>query len=456
MILKASPKQKIALICSSVILGLVILEIGLRIGGFVFFSAQEYKNRLAIRNKGAYRILCLGESTTAMGGENSWPAQLEKILNKRNMGIKFSVINKGLPGGYTSDIVLNLEDNLNKYSPKMVITMMGINDFGEIVPYKDISSKGISPFLKTLRIYKLAKILYLHIRDKVKTTQYFKSDKVEYKNGLGKGNLVLTNIQKDNFKEQEKILKEIRANFAGQDWKRIEQGWYFRDQNDWQKAEAMFEKAIEINPENYSAYHDLGMLYKAKRDYDKAEQMFKKTLEINPGYDWSYIELGWCYAILKNWQKAEGMFKKAIEINSKSDRAYGGLFLCYEVQKKHALANGLLKELNALRLEKYNPITRYNYQKLREIVIQRRIKLVCVQYPVRSIQQFKKMLEPYGDIIFVDNEKIFKEALKQGSYDEYFEDSFGGDFGHCTKKGNELLADNIACVIKENLFNRWP
>jgi tetratricopeptide (TPR) repeat protein len=218
----------------------------------------------------------------------------------------------------------------------------------------------------------------------------------------------------------------------------------------------MFEKAIEINPENYSAYHDLGMLYKAKRDYDKAEQMFKKTLEINPGYDWSYIELGWCYAILKNWQKAEGMFKKAIEINSKSDRAYGGLFLCYEVQEKHALANELLKELNALRLEKYNPITRYNYQKLREIVIQRRIKLVCVQYPVRSIQQFKKMLEPYGDIIFVDNEKIFKEALKQGSYDEYFEDSFGGDFGHCTKKGNRLLADNIACVIKENLFNRWP
>ncbi|MBI3486144.1 hypothetical protein HY025_04365 [Candidatus Daviesbacteria bacterium] len=34
------------------------------------------------------------------------------------------------------------------------------------------------------------------------------------------------------------------------------------------------------------------------------------------------------------------------------------------------------------------------------------------------------------NVIFVDNEKNFTEALKEGKYDDYFIDKFGGDFGH--------------------------
>lgn len=59
------------------------------------------------------------------------------------------------------------------------------------------------------------------------------------------------------------------------------------------------------------------------------------------------------------------------------------------------------------------------------------------------------MLVSYEGFAFSDNERIFKEALRQGTYAEYFEDSFTGDFGRCTKKGNELLAQNIANAILE-------
>jgi len=47
----------------------------------------------------------------------------------------------------------------------------------------------------------------------------------------------------------------------------------------------------------------------------------------------------------------------------------------------------------------------------------------------------------------VDNEKMFNEGVKREGYDEYFNDCFAGDFGHCTPKGNRLLAENIAGVI---------
>lgn len=45
----------------------VFLKAGLRLGSFILRSAQEYRNRQALKQKGAYHIMCVGESTTASG-----------------------------------------------------------------------------------------------------------------------------------------------------------------------------------------------------------------------------------------------------------------------------------------------------------------------------------------------------------------------------------------------------
>ena len=50
-------------------------------------------------------------------------------------------------------------------------------------------------------------------------------------------------------------------------------------------------------------------------------------------------------------------------------------------------------------------------------------------------------------IIFVENKKNFEEALETAEYSRYFFDNFGGDFGHGTRLGNELIARNLAGVI---------
>jgi hypothetical protein len=52
-----------------------------------------------------------------------------------------------------------------------------------------------------------------------------------------------------------------------------------------------------------------------------------------------------------------------------------------------------------------------------------------------------------GKIIFIDNEKIYKDALKKGKFDDYFVDQFAGDFGHCTDKGYTLMAGHMADSI---------
>jgi hypothetical protein len=77
-----------------------------------------------------------------------------------------------------------------------------------------------------------------------------------------------------------------------------------------------------------------------------------------------------------------------------------------------------------------------------------------MQYPVRSVEPWKKILSDnanYGDIIFVSNEETYKEALRKCRYDEIFTDQFAGDFGHCTDKGNKMIAENLANAMRADM-----
>ena len=141
----------------------VFLEIGLRVGGFIFLSIQEYRNRISLRQKGSYRIMCLGESTT----DNAYPTQLQRTLNQRNIGIRFSVINKGVSGTDTEVILSRLEYNLDKYNPDMVIAMMGANDSDSVMSYEGILPKKNTRCLNSLRTYQLVKLIKLHIINKI-------------------------------------------------------------------------------------------------------------------------------------------------------------------------------------------------------------------------------------------------------------------------------------------------
>jgi hypothetical protein len=90
-----SLQQKIILVISSVFLSFFLLEISLRVGGFILLSLQEYRNKISLKSKDSYRIICFGESTT----QGQYPHFLEEILNQRKIETRFSVIDKGLGGG---------------------------------------------------------------------------------------------------------------------------------------------------------------------------------------------------------------------------------------------------------------------------------------------------------------------------------------------------------------------
>jgi tetratricopeptide (TPR) repeat protein len=409
-------RTRIFLILFRFFVFLILLEAGLRLGGFILLSLQEHRNQLSLKRKGTCRILCLGESTTA----RQYPPYLEKVLNQRHTGIQFSVIDKGVVGTNSTVILSRLELNLTQYHPDMVVAMMGSNDRG-ILYYKDIPEAKTRLFCYC-KTYRLIRLLWVRMLAKTRREDVFK--------------------------------KAIALNPQNADaYARL--GRLYLEQAKLSQAKDLFKKAIELSPQNDRAYVGLGRVHHVRGELSQAECSFKKAIEINPQNDDAYVGLVGLYRYQGRLSQAKDLFKKAIALNPQNDRAYGALSILCEETGEPELAKEYAQKADRLRSGYDKSCTSNNYRALKDILDKKRIRLVCVQYPMRSIEPLKRIFE--GDekgIVFVDNEKLFKEAVKKDSYDVYFLDMFGGEFGHCTGKGNRLLAANIANVILKEVFNK--
>ena len=590
------------------ILSLVLLEMGLRLGGFVLSSIQAFENSKSGKQKDAYHILCLGESTTV----GQYPRFLEQVLNQRNIGVHFKVIDKGKTGINTLFILSRVESYLDEYHPNMVVAMMGIND-QYIKYYQDILEYRTWIF-QHCRAYRFGRILFMNLSHKLREQDiydpnrknlvrkakpedlekkkflkkaiernpendfayaefgrlyreqgelsqaedsYRKAIEINPKNGWARvalGDLyqeqgklsqaeasfkkaIEINLKNDmayvalgdlyrnhgtSFQSENILKKAIEIN-PQNNMAYVALGNLYREHGKLSQAEDLFKKAIELDPKNDKAYFALGYLYQDQGNLSREEYSFKKALALNPKNDDIYIELGVLYRLQKNesskaedlYKKAieinpqhdraclalgdhyreqgkfsqaedfiskaikinpknsgayfllgvlyqeqrkfpetENMFKKTLELNPKSERALVAMALLYEETGKPKLAQESAKKAEQLRSGDQSTVTTYNYQKLKKILDRKGIQLVCVQYPVRNVASLKRIFEKDKGVIFVDNERVFKEAVKQSSYRAYFRDMFGGDFGHCTQRGNKLLAQNIADVVLKEAFNK--
>jgi lysophospholipase L1-like esterase len=260
---------------------LLLLELGLNLLGLAFLSSQEALNKASLQRNGSYRILCLGDSTTAVGGSDSWPGQLGILLNQDAADSKekgYSVINKGVVLADSSLLLSNLEKELARYDPDLVILMTGLNDA------RKNSSGGVYPIkrlLSSLKSYRL--------------------------------------------------LQQLSPDTFGTDW-------------------------IE---------------------YDNTQK--------------AYLD----------------------------------------------------------------PQTISNLNRIHDSLTGRGIRLVVMQYPMRDLTPLRQVFaaeegtNDLNDLLFIDNQEIFINAVASEGYAAYFVDSFAGDFGHCTRKGNRLIASNIVNALKK-------
>jgi tetratricopeptide (TPR) repeat protein len=263
-----------------------------------------------------------------------------------------------------------------------------------------------------------------------------------------------TYYERQMYKEAAKAFEKLH-NIDPSDTKALNMlGVCYRQLGLFRKIEPTLSESIKLNPRNDEACSLLAGWYTELGMYARAERLYKRAIEVNPKSRLRYSQLGMCYMKQGKYEKAIDLFTEVIngENGPEKERFYNGLAYAYSKMGNENMANIMHEKANYRKMNRYNPKTRSNYRKIADILRDRGIKLVCVQYPRCGIEPLKKILNGKNSIIFVDNESVFEKAIGNEDYHKYFTDYFAGDWGHCTKEGNRILAENIAKTIKREYF----
>lgn len=399
--------KKIALIIIGILLSLIILEACLQIAGFTLTAIKKYKNKIT-KDPNTITILCLGESTT----DGQWPPILQKILDKKSPDKKFNVIDEGIIGTNTKKIAGKLEGNLIKYNPDIIISMSGTNDTGLIYnQYK-------------FKILNLIQLIVFHI-----ATHCFYTDASFFEIDSECNEL----IKNSNFllaqKKYYNLLKKSK----------------FSD-------ETVYERLWSVSLRFNIDFCDELLKHNESFITIPALEYIMNYLINYKNYDKEQIR----YFLIENKDRilcvSKENYNKIIEILKNNDCS----FLINDIkqnrqQNKKYLIRNLVDYKNKSNIKIKNYIYIINKAK----TFNNKILFIVMQYPTLPVEQLKKDLKdsPYYDkLIFVSNEENFKQALQKYKTEEIFTDMFGGSFGHCTKLGNTLIAENVAETILK-LYN---
>jgi tetratricopeptide (TPR) repeat protein len=399
-------------------------------------------------------------------------------------------MNAGLTGSKTDVIVGEVPGWLERFRPHVVVAMMGVNDRGEHVERPTGAIARLGELVRDLRVYKLYALLADHLRNRLgeRTTAppaasgaraaqgerprgeprpvldatFAGRQVAEARKAFERGNTALAYRMVDDLLEAEPSNVWVLGALRDFEEQKPRRGYDAR----FRRAERTLRTHHALAPSDVAAAQRLMELYIVWGKPDRAREVILGSpggAAIRPADRLLVVRQFWRRAIaLENEgrvDEARDALGKALELAAPDD-AYERARLLAQLARLERRAGDdtsaarLKEEVTALRAAGYTERTRDNYRKLHRLLAERGVRLVAMQYPVRPLEPLRDMLGDPSDVLFLSNEQAFQDALRERPYEELFYDSFAGDFGHATAAGNEVLARNVARVLREELLAR--
>jgi len=414
-------RQKLFLVLFGLAITFLLLELGLRLYGHIYYSYKIKKGIIRTDDKNTIKILCVGDSFTFGHGAKkgySYPEQLERILNNNNPTHKFIVYNLGICGENSSQLVKRLPGYLEEYNPGILIVLTGLNNSWNLDSnyflFKEFSIKTfiyrVDAFLTRLRSYKLLKIGIENL--KIISTG---------KSPVSYGSINKAQINKDVFNESKR---------------RFELGKSYWDIRDINSAIKEFQKAIEINPIFYEAYLYLGYAYDAHGYFDLAVATFKKAIELDPNCIEAHKELWNAYWKTDNYKLALREAQEVLNLDPNNELLRKILKYGLPNRKDEALFNRLFS---------------YDLQNIIKLGRAKGVKVILLNYPFYdSYDKTRKEIGDRYQIPFVDNAEAFVNLAQADNYSrkQYFRE----DDSHCNNNGYQVIAENVYRKLKSEVL----
>lgn len=419
-------KLKIKKRIVQLMLFLVFIELGLRLIAFIVILLPLHQQNRYVNNDYELRVLTIGESTTAHTGNfTAWPEMLEKTLNEQ--GIKTKVFNVARPATTTSFLLQRLPNQLEKFKPHIVISMMGINDDNSFW-LKEMDVFNTSSFFKNFRVVKLVSLLISEPKKRKKL--FTDSANIKWNRpsdlGIKHTKRIMVNIAKDGIETHQKELDILLNNFS-----------------DIEKAQYYGFIGAELLPA-WSPVSSLGM------DFSTVLKLFKKSFRYSLKNNGS-IELYILLLLTSSNQHECLPFAMRLEQEHIhfSDVILTRLATCssHDNQKNKNKWEMFFRKKGLDRIKTTNQ-TSLNYNKLTKLLHQKNILHIAMEYPTVNIKRLKKIFgKDNQPDYFVSNQHNFNKVILDSGKSSVFTDFFAGEFGHTNNKGHALISDQLITPI---------
>jgi len=328
--------------------------------------------------------------------------------------------------------------------------MIGINDGFIASDYDGLSKKNK---YESLKIYKLYELLKQHLSAERNNINAFKSENEiedEMKDVYRFYNLKKYSEAADICK---KVLSANNANIHASAFLAMLYSNHLGNPDGGYKiaSDALGKIDGKIPARIKDMLYEIVIEYRKKRNI-QLQDIIEKLIDEEPEAINPKI-----YSFIKDSAypgQKEKILKKMTEFKNYSDQYYGLMAIESMDGKDYKTAEEYFKTAEEIRMNYPNNYTYYYYKLIVGELLKNNVRVICMQYPVRSIEPLRKMFEKesyYGSLTFVSNEKSFKSMLKKNKYRDLFFDQFAGDFGHYNEKSGTVISKNIIAAVEKKL-----
>jgi len=127
----------------------------------------------------------------------------------------------------------------------------------------------------------------------------------------------------------------------------FDEGQRLKKQGDWQAAIPYFQEAIQIDPNYFPAYNNLGAIFQQHHRLEQALESFNKAIELKPQSHAALTNLGATYFLQGKLNEAESALNRALQI--KPDFALGLYTLGLVYKQQARLEEAILRFQAAAR-----------------------------------------------------------------------------------------------------------
>ena len=102
-----------------------------------------------------------------------------------------------------------------------------------------------------------------------------------------------------------------------------------------QRAIALYEEILEIDPDYAPAYINLGTIYFHLRQFGRAEELYRRATEADPSYVLAFFDLGNVLDELERLDESIAAYRQAVALAPRYADAHYNLALAYERKGEH-------------------------------------------------------------------------------------------------------------------------